>query len=344
MISSEKTKQFKILAFETSCDDTSVAIINSDFKVIVNLISSQTTHKDFGGVVPELASRLHLKNIMQLTQAALTNAELSFEDIDGIAVSVNPGLIGALLVGVSFAKSLAYGLGKPVIAVNHMLGHIYANRIENPDLKPPYLALVVSGGHTELVDFKSMNDFKVIGKTRDDAAGEAFDKVSKLLGLGYPGGPIIDKIAKNGNPDFHQFPRALNRKDNYDFSFSGFKTSVRNYLASKNDEFIQEHIADIAASVQQAIVDSLVSKTIAFAKKSDAKIIIVAGGVSANSLLRNEISEKGRDIGANIFFPALEYCMDNAAMIGAAAIEKYQKNDFADLSLNAFSTKGIRIL
>ena len=339
-----KLKQFKILAFETSCDDTSVAIINSDYRVIVNLISSQTTHEDFGGVVPELASRLHLKNIMQLTQAALTKAEQSFEDIDAIAVSVNPGLIGALLIGVSFAKSLAYSLGKPLIAVNHMLGHIYANRIENPDLKPPYLALVVSGGHTELVDFKSMDDFEIIGRTRDDAAGEAFDKISKLLGLGYPGGPIIDKVAKNGDPKFHHFPRALNKKDIYDFSFSGFKTSVRNYLSSKNDDFILEHIADIAASVQKAIVDSLVSKTIAFAKKSSAKKIIVAGGVSANSLLRKEISEKGKEIGANVFFPALEYCMDNAAMIGAAAIEKYQKKEFADLSLNAFSTKGIRIL
>ncbi len=337
-------KQFKILAFETSCDDTSVAIINSDYRVIVNLISSQTTHQDFGGVVPELASRLHLKNIMQLTQVALTNAKLSFEDIDAISVSVNPGLIGALLIGVSFAKSLAYSLNKPIIAVNHMLGHIYANRIENPDLKPPYLALVVSGGHTELVDFQSMDDFKVIGRTRDDAAGEAFDKISKLLGLGYPGGPIIDKVAKNGDSKFHHFPRALNKKDNYDFSFSGFKTSVRNYLASKNDDFIQEHIADIAASVQKAIVDSLVSKTIAFAKKSNIETIIVAGGVSANSLLRNEISEKGKAIGTNVFFPALEYCMDNAAMIGAAAIEKYQKKEFADFSLNAFSTKGIRIL
>lgn len=344
MIGSEKAEQFKILAFETSCDDTSVAIINSDFKVIVNLISSQTTHKDFGGVVPELASRLHLKNIMQLTKAALLKAELSFEDIDAIAVSVNPGLIGALLVGVSFAKSLAYSLKKPLIAINHMIGHIYANRIENPDLKPPYLALVVSGGHTELVDFKSMDDFEIIGRTRDDAAGEAFDKVSKLLGLGYPGGPIIDKIARKGDPKFHQFPRALNKKNNYDFSFSGFKTSVRNYLASKEYDFINDHIADISASVQQAIVDSLVSKTIAYAKHSNAEKIIVAGGVSANSLLRKEISEKGKVIGVNVFFPALEYCMDNAAMIGAAAIEKYQNNEFADLTLNAFSTKGIRII
>jgi N6-L-threonylcarbamoyladenine synthase len=225
-----------------------------------------------------------------------------------------------------------------------MLGHIYANRIENPDLKPPYLALVVSGGHTELVDFKSIDDFDIIGRTRDDAAGEAFDKVSKLLGLGYPGGPMIDNIARKGDPKFHQFPRALNKKDNYDFSFSGFKTSVRNYLASKEYDFINDHIADISASVQQAIVDSLVSKTIAYAKHSNAEKIIVAGGVSANSLLRKEISEKGKVIGVNVFFPALEYCMDNAAMIGAAAIEKYQNNEFADLTLNAFSTKGIRII
>jgi N6-L-threonylcarbamoyladenine synthase len=342
MIGNDKKEHFKILAFETSCDDTSVAVINSDFSVDVNLISSQTTHEDFGGVVPELASRLHLKNIMQLTQIALLKAEISFEVIDAIAVSVNPGLIGALLVGVSFAKSLAYGLNKPLIAVNHMLGHIYANRIYNPQLMPPYLALVVSGGHTELVDFKSMDDFEVIGKTRDDAAGEAFDKVSKLLGLGYPGGPLIDKLSKKGNPKFHHFPRALNRKDNFDFSFSGFKTSVRNYLASKDTKFIQEHIADITASVQKAIVDSLVSKTISYAKRSNAKTIIVAGGVSANSLLRSEISEQGSSIGAKVHFPALEYCMDNAAMIGAAAIEKFQKSEFADLSLNAFSTKGIR--
>lgn len=339
-----KQDDFKILAFETSCDDTSVAVINSNYEVLVNLISSQTTHEDFGGVVPELASRLHLKNIMKLTKAALEKAGLSFEQIDGIAVSINPGLIGALLVGVSFAKSLAYSLGKPLVAVNHMLGHIYANRIENPDLSPPYLALIVSGGHTELVEFHSLTDFKVVGKTRDDAAGEAFDKVAKLLGLGYPGGPIIDKISKQGNPDFHIFPRALNKKDNFDFSFSGFKTSVRNYLSSKNNDFIKEHIEDITASVQKAIVDSLVSKTINYAKKNNAEKIIVAGGVSANSLLRKEIVEQADKLRLQIYFPALEYCMDNAAMIGAAAVEKFKKGDFADLSLNAFSTKGIRNL
>jgi len=337
-------KPIKILAFETSCDDTSVAVIDSNYKVYINLISSQTTHEDFGGVVPELASRLHIKNIMKLTQIALDQTNTTFEEIDALAVSVNPGLIGALLVGVSFAKSLAYSLQKPLIAVNHMLGHIYANKIENPELEPPYLALVVSGGHTELVDFVSYNNFKIVGKTRDDAAGEAFDKTAKLLNLGYPGGPMIDKTATNGNPAFVEFPRALNRKDSYDFSFSGLKTAIRNYLLNKKEEFIKEHIADISASVQAAIVDSLVKKTINYAKKANSKTIIVAGGVSANSLLRKQIKLEAEKIGAEVYIPALEYCMDNAAMIGAAAVEKYFRKEFADLSLNAFSKKGLRFI
>jgi len=337
-------KPFLILAFETSCDDTSVAVIDSDYKVYANLISSQAVHQDFGGVVPELASRLHIKNLMQLTDAALKKADKSLAEIYAVAVSVNPGLIGSLLVGVSFAKSLAYSLGKPLIAVNHMLGHIYANKIENPDLTPPYLALVVSGGHTELVDFQSFDNFRIIGRTRDDAAGEAFDKTAKLLQLGYPGGPLIDKIAQNGNPNFVKFPRALNKKDNYDFSFSGLKTSIRNYLHSQNENFITEHLADITASVQAAIVDSLVKKTIGFARKENIKTIIVAGGVSANSALRNKIRSEAAKIRAKVYFPALEYCMDNAAMIGAAAIDKCKRGEFARLSLNAFSKKGIRFI
>ena len=335
---------FKILAFETSCDDTSVAVIDSNYQVYSNLISSQITHQDFGGVVPELASRMHMKNIMKLTQMAMNKAKVTFNDIDAIAVSVNPGLIGALLVGVSFAKSLAYSLNKPLIAVNHMLGHIYANKIRNPELDPPYLALVVSGGHTELVDFRAIDDFDIVGKTRDDAAGEAFDKVAKLLGLGYPGGPQIDSTAKGGDPHFVDFPRAMKQKDNFDFSFSGFKTAVRNYLLAHDIEFQRKHIADITASVQKAIVDSLVSKTINYAKKHGSKVIIVAGGVSANSLLRQEIKEQTRKLGIEVYFPPLEYCMDNAAMIGAAAVEKYERREFADLSLNAFSTKGVRFI
>jgi len=332
----------KILAFETSCDDTSVAVIDSNYKVYANIISSQAKHEDFGGVVPELASRLHLQNIMKVTDAALKKAETSFEEIDAIAVSVNPGLIGSLLVGVSFAKSLAFSLDKPLISVNHMIGHIYANKIDHPELEPPYLALVVSGGHTEIVHFKSADDFEIIGKTRDDAAGEAFDKVAKLLDLGYPGGPIIDRIAKAGDPEFHRFPRALPQKDNFEFSFSGFKTSVRTYVASKDEEFIKTHIADITASVQKAIVDSLVKKTVTYARWNKIDKIIVAGGVSANSLLRSEIKKSADKYQLEVFFPAMQYCMDNGAMIGAAAIEKYNNKDFADLSLNAFSTKGIR--
>jgi tRNA N6-adenosine threonylcarbamoyltransferase len=334
----------KILAFETSCDDTSVAVIDTNYHVHANLVSSQATHEDFGGVVPELASRLHMQNIMQITEAALKKANCSLTEIDAVAVSVNPGLIGALLVGVSFAKGLAYSINKPLIAVNHMLGHIYANKIENPNLEPPYLALVVSGGHTELVDFKSYDDFNVVGRTRDDAAGEAFDKVAKLLDLGYPGGPIIDRIAKNGNPEFADFPRAMKGKEVYDFSFSGFKTSVRYYLESHSKDFIKEHLADITASVQKAIVDSLVSKTINYAKKHSTKNIIVAGGVSANSLLRSEMQMAVKKMGANVHFPSMQYCMDNAAMIGAAAVDKFERKEYANLSLNAFSTKGVRFI
>jgi N6-L-threonylcarbamoyladenine synthase len=333
-----------ILAFETSCDDTSVAVIDTNYKVYSNVTSSQPQHNDFGGVVPELASRIHLKNIHPLLHSALRKARMTLSDIDAIAVSVNPGLIGALLVGVSFAKSLAYSLGKPLIAINHMIGHLYANKIENPSLEPPYVALVVSGGHTELVHFKTKDEYYIIGRTRDDAAGEAFDKTAKLLNLGYPGGPVIDRIAKSGNPKAFQFPRALPQKGNYDFSFSGLKTSVLRFITEQDAGFIQQNQADIVASVQEAIVDSLLKKTIHYAKKHFVKTIVLAGGVSANSRLRQRFEEEVKKIDVNLYYPSLKYCMDNAAMIGAAAIEKLNKNDFSDLDLNAFSTKGLRII
>ena len=334
----------KILAFETSCDDTSVAILDENYKVYVNLVSSQPIHNKYGGVVPELASRMHIKNIMQLTDLAFKESGFLLSDIDAVAVSVNPGLIGSLLVGVSFAKAFAYSLDKPLIAVNHMLGHIYANKIENPDLKPPFVGLVVSGGHTELVDFVSFKEFNIIGTTRDDAAGEAFDKLAKLLSLGYPGGPIIDKSAKNGNPDFEHFPRALNRKDNFDFSFSGFKTAVRNFIEKHSEKYVQENISNICASIQAAIVDSLTTKTVNYIKKSNVKTLIVAGGVSANSFLRKRLKKDAQKFGFKVYFPPLKYCMDNAAMIGAAAVDKYKNKEFADLKLNAFSQKGIRFI
>ncbi|MCD4820459.1 MAG: tRNA (adenosine(37)-N6)-threonylcarbamoyltransferase complex transferase subunit TsaD [Candidatus Cloacimonetes bacterium] len=334
----------KILAFETSCDDTSVAVVNSDYSVLSNIVSSQLKHAEFGGVVPELASRLHLKNIMQVTKLAMDQAKVQFSDINAIAVSVNPGLIGSLLVGVSFAKSLAYSIKRPLIAVNHMLGHLYSNKIDHPELEPPFLALIVSGGHTELVYFHSKDNFEIIGRTRDDAAGEAFDKTAKLLELGYPGGPIIDKLAKKGNRNFHRFPRALKEKNSFDFSFSGLKTSIRNYLSKQDEKFIKVNLNDIIASLQIAIVESLVSKTIRYAKLNNINKIVVAGGVSANSELRKQMYGEVSKIRGQVYFPSIEYCMDNGAMIGAAAIDKYYRKDFADLELNAFSKKGLRFI
>lgn len=335
---------FKILAFETSCDDTSVSIIDNKYNVLSNVISSQTRHDEFGGVVPEIASRLHLKNIGWLTELAMKKAELRFEEISAVAVSVNPGLIGSLLVGVSFAKGLAYSLGKPIIAVNHILGHLYAIKLTNPELEPPYLALIVSGGHTELVYFHSRTEFNIIGRTRDDAAGEAFDKTAKLMGLGYPGGPVIDKLAKSGNNEFVKFPRGLDKKNDNDFSYSGLKTAVRNYLKAQNSEFIEEHKADIAASLQAAIVDILVKKTFRYARSNKIECIVTAGGVSANSYLREQFNQMAKRYRMKVFLPEKKYCMDNAAMIGAAAVEKFRLQDFSELDLNAFSKKGLRLL
>lgn len=333
-----------ILAFETSCDDTSVAVIDTNYQVYTNLISSQLEHNNYGGVVPEIASRLHMKAIMQLTDLALTQANLTLQDISAIAVSVNPGLIGSLLVGLSFAKSLSYSLKLPLITVNHMLGHIAANFIEHPNLTAPYLALVVSGGHTELVHFTSEQDFIVVGQTRDDAAGEAFDKSAKLLGLGYPGGPIIDKLAQIGDENFHDFPLGLNRKNNYDFSFSGLKTSVSNYVKSQTDEFVAENKENICASLQKAIVTILTKKTINYAKQEKIDKIIIAGGVSANKSLRAKMQTEAHKIRAEVYVPKLSYCMDNGAMIGAAAVKKFINKEFSDLKVNAFSTKGVRYL
>jgi N6-L-threonylcarbamoyladenine synthase len=333
-----------VLAFETSCDDTSVAVIDTDYKVYANIISSQLEHGKYGGVVPEIASRLHMRAIMKLTDIAMKEANVEFSDISAIAVSVNPGLIGALLVGLSFAKGLAFSLNLPLITVNHMLGHIAANKIENPELKPPYLALVVSGGHTEIVHFKTAEEFEIIGRTRDDAAGEAFDKSAKLLNLGYPGGPIVDRYAAEGDPNFVKFPMGLNRKGEYDFSFSGLKTSVMNYVKAQDEDFLKENEKNICASLQKAIVDILSKKLINYAKEKKIKKLIIAGGVSANKGLRSKITAEAKKIGAEVFVPPLKYCMDNAAMIGAAAVDKFKKGEFSDLDVNAFSTKGVRYI
>ena len=333
-----------ILAFESSCDDTSVAVLDTDYKVYANLISSQPQHLAFGGVLPELASRLHIKNIMQLCGLALMKAELTLGDIDAIAVSINPGLIGSLIVGLSFAKSLAWALGKPLLTVNHLLSHIFANYIDHPHLEAPFLALVVSGGHTELVHFTTETAFDVVGKTLDDAAGETFDKAAKLMGLGFPGGPILDRLSRDGDPDFFRFPRALPKKDDFNFSYSGVKTAIRTYLNSQSAEFIESHKADLAASIQAAIVEPLVEKSVRKARELQLKNILVAGGVAANSALRTSLKERAAKYGISVYSPSLQLCMDNAAMVAAAAIPKFKAGLFAELDVNAFSTKGTKLL
>ncbi len=333
-----------ILAFESSCDDTSVAIVDTYYSVKVNLVSTQPEHLAFGGVLPELASRLHLKNILLLTQNALDRAGYSLKDIDAIAVAVNPGLIGSLLVGLSFAKSLAWSLSIPLLTVNHMLAHIFANKLEHPEIEPPFLALVVSGGHTEMVHFSTYTDFAIVGKTVDDASGESFDKAAKLLGLGFPGGPIIDRLAREADSSYAQFPRALPAKDNFNFSYSGLKTAVRTWIAHQDEEAIKNNLPAIAASIQQAIIDPLINKSIRWAKQNKVKSILIAGGVAANSALRAQLTQKAKAAGINVYYPSLALCMDNAAMVAAAAIPKFNAGMFAPLSVNAFSTKGTKLI
>jgi N6-L-threonylcarbamoyladenine synthase len=335
---------YTILGIETSCDDTSAAVIDSNYKVYSNCISSQLEHEEFGGVVPELASRLHLKNIMWLTRLALDQSGMKLQDLDAIAVSINPGLIGSLLVGVSFAKGLAYSAGKPLIAVNHMVGHLYAIKLDYPGLEPPYLALIASGGHTELIYFTKSREYETIGRTRDDAAGEAFDKAAKLMGLGYPGGPVIDKLARGGRPDYVNFPRGLDRKGDYDFSYSGLKTAIRNYVKNTEPHVLESRKQDIAASIQASIIDIMVKKTVAYALEKEIGVIVVAGGVAANSYLRIKLKQEAVKMQIDVYFPSVKYCMDNAAMIGAAAIDKYAAQEFSGYDLNAFSTKGLRFV
>ncbi len=334
-----------ILSFETSCDDTSVAVLNTDYEVLSNVVSTQKEHLEFGGVLPELASRMHMQNIMRLTQVALDKAGLEMSQIDALAVSVNPGLIGSLIVGLAFAKSMAWSLEVPLITVNHLLSHIFANFIEHRGkIEIPFLALVVSGGHTELVHFISETEFEVVGKTLDDAAGETFDKSAILMGLDFPGGPIIDKLSKGGDKSFVKLPNPLPQKDNYNFSYSGMKTAIRTYLLDKDEDFIKEHIHDIAASVQDAIIQPLIKKTLRKARKLEIKQVLISGGVAANSALRHKMTHAAKRQGIEVFYPSLELCTDNAAMIAAAAIPKFKAGDFAELSVNADSTKGTRYL
>ncbi len=327
-----------ILAIESSCDDTSIAVLNKN-KVLSNVISSQTIHRDYGGIVPELASRAHINNISRLTNASLGIAGIDITNINAIAVTSEPGLMGSLIVGSSFAKGLSLKYNLPLVPINHIEGHIYSGCLEDETLVFPFISLVVSGGHTSLFLVESYSDYRIIGMTKDDAAGEAFDKIAKLMGLGYPGGPIIDKLAKEGNPREYDFPRSMINSDDFDFSFSGLKTSVR-YFIQKNFEFPLNELdkKNIAASVQAAIVDVLKHKTYQAAKKYKVKNIVIGGGVSANSLLRKLFQELETK-GYKIVLPKMEYCIDNAAMIGFLANKKIENsnNKYKDLTFKVSS-------
>jgi N6-L-threonylcarbamoyladenine synthase len=317
-----------ILAIESSCDETSVAICNNG-KITANVIANQTIHENYGGVIPELASRVHQQNIVPVVQQALIDAKVSKKEINAVAFTRGPGLLGSLLVGVSFAKSFALALDLPLIAVNHMHAHILAHFIDDPKPDFPFLCLTVSGGHTQIVLVKDYGDMEIIGETLDDAAGEAFDKTAKLLKLPYPGGPLIDKHAKLGNPHAFKFPEPQIK--GLDYSFSGFKTAILYFIRDKekeNPDFINEHLNDICASVQYSIVQILLNKLKKAAKAHGIKDIAIAGGVSANSGLREALQMMANEQGWNVFIPAFQYCTDNAGMIAIAGYHKYLANDF----------------
>lgn len=322
------------LAIETSCDETSVAVIKDGREVLSNIISSQIEiHREYGGVVPEIASRKHIENIDAIIEKSLNTADIGFRDIDFISVTQGPGLVGALLVGLSSAKALAYALDIPIVGVNHIEGHISANYIAHPDLKPPFACLVVSGGHSYLIDVLGYNKFKLYGRTRDDAAGEAFDKVARALGLPYPGGPFIDKLALDGNPDAIDFPRIFLENNSYDFSFSGLKTAVLNYLNSLEQRKIEPIIEDVAASFQQAVLDVMQEKAFRLVTETGRGKLVIAGGVAANLGLREMFEERGKNENIKIFYPPIELCTDNAAMIGSAGFYNFIDGKISSLDM-----------
>lgn len=325
-----------ILAIESSCDETAAAVVRNGHEVLSNVISSQIDiHTLFGGVVPEIASRKHIEKVNQVVSQSLTDADMTLDDIDAIAVTYGPGLVGALLVGVAEAKAIAWASKKPLVGVHHIEGHICANFIEHKDLKPPFLCLIVSGGHTHLVVMEDYGKFRIIGRTRDDAAGEAFDKVARAIGLGYPGGPKIDKCAKEGNPRAIAFPKAKIDGSPYDFSFSGLKSAVLNYINQARMRGEEINNADLAASFQQTVVDMLVDHAIRAAKEFGYKQIVLAGGVAANSSLRAGLKEACDKEGIGFCYPSPIYCTDNAAMIGAAGYYEYQNGVRSGWDLNA---------
>ncbi len=325
-----------ILAIETSCDETAASVVKNGREVLSNVIYTQIAlHTQFGGVVPEIASRKHIEKINQVIEQALKEAEVTLQDISAVAVTHGPGLVGALLVGVAEAKAISFATGIPLVGVHHISGHISANYIEHKELKPPFVCLVASGGHSHLVVVKDYGRYEIIGRTRDDAAGEAFDKVARAIGLGYPGGPKIDRLSREGNPDAILFPRAKVAENEYDFSFSGLKSSVLNYLNNCRMKGEEVNQADVAASFQKAVVDVLVEHSLHAAKTFGYDKFAIAGGVASNSSLRAAFEQECAKRGITFYYPSLVYCTDNAAMIGAAGYYEYMRGVRHGYDLNA---------
>jgi N6-L-threonylcarbamoyladenine synthase len=327
-----------VLGIESSCDETAAAVVRDGHQILSSVVSSQVDfHSKYGGVVPEIASRKHIEAVVPVVEEALERAELTIDGIEGIAVTKGPGLVGSLLIGVSFAKALAYVTGLPLIGVNHLEGHLTSIFLEKPDMTFPFVGLVVSGGHTNLYYVKGRGDYTFVGQTRDDAAGEAFDKVAKLLGLGYPGGVVIDRMAREGSATAIDFPRALMAKDSLDFSFSGIKTAVLHYVKRHEEEISSERIKDIVASFQEAVVDVLVTKVFQAARKYGVEAVVIAGGVAANTRLREKMTLASEQEKVSVFIPSPALCTDNAAMIAVVGDYYLEKGITSPLTLNASS-------